>query len=318
MLKNFIVPENSISIVIPIYKNELHISELISRIKASIESITKIYEIILVIDGSPDESLSLIKKIAEKENRIKVINFSRNFGQHYAITAGLEFAKFQSIIIMDGDLQDQPEAIIDLYAKKLEGFDIVLAKRVARKDKFIKRITSKIFYIVLGYLTNTKQNAEVGNFGVYDRKVVLAILSMRDYFRYLPTQTQWVGFNRTEIEVHHEYRLKDASSYSYKKLFNLAFDTIISYSDKPLRLTIKLGLTIFISSFIFAIYILHQYFKGYITELGYASLILSIWVLGGLIIFTLGVIGVYVSKMFETVKDRPKYIINDTMNFDEN
>lgn len=303
-----------LSIISPVYQAELILRELVSRIESSVETITKDFEIILVEDHGSDNSWVEIEKIALENKRVKGIKLSRNFGQHYAITAGLDMAKGDWVVVMDCDLQDQPEEIINLYNKALEGFDIVLARRYERKDNFLKRGFSKLFYRTLGYLTGSEQDEKVANFGIYRKIVIDAVVSMRESIRYFPTMIKWVGFKSTKLNVSHDERFEGKSSYSLKRLLNLALDIILAFSDKPIRLLIKTGLMISFVSFIIAIVNFVKWLMGDISVLGYTSLIISVWLLSGFIIATLGVVGLYVGKTFEGVKNRPIYIIEKKVN----
>ncbi len=308
---------SKIAVVVPVYGCKTQLVELYLRLKSVLTNISEDFEIILINDNCPNDSWKTIVELCNKDNRVKGINFSRNFGQHYAITAGLEHSKSEWVVVMDCDLQDQPEEIVSLYNKALEGFDIVLARRKQRKDGFLKKTTSKLFYKILSYLTTTKQDSAIGNFGIYHKKVVKAICSMGDSMKYFPTMVRWVGFKHTAIDVEHVARLSGKSAYSFEKLIRLSLDVILSFSDKPLRLVVKLGMLISIVSVISAIYFLIKYILGYIHVLGWTSLIISIWFLSGIIIFLIGMLGLYVSKTFENTKGRPKYIVKDYLNFDE-
>ncbi|MDT0686582.1 glycosyltransferase family 2 protein [Autumnicola psychrophila] len=303
-----------ISIVSPVYRAERTIPVLIERIEKSVQKITNDYEIILVEDGGPDDSWKVIQEYAEKNDKIIGIELSRNFGQHYAITAGLDYAKGDWVVVMDCDLQDQPEEILKLYNKAQEGFDVVLARRFERKDHFFKRFFSKVFYRSLGYLTGSEQDESVANFGIYHRKVVDAVCSMRESIRYFPTMVKWVGFRTTKVNVDHDNRLEGESSYNFKRLINLAMDIILAFSDKPIRLLIKFGLIISVLSVIVAFIYLVKWLTGGVVVLGYTSLIVSVWLLSGVIISTLGIIGLYVGKTFEGVKQRPIYIVKKKIN----
>jgi dolichol-phosphate mannosyltransferase len=305
-----------LSIIVPLYKCSGSIVPLTELLIKSISSITVDFEIIYVNDASPQNDWEIVNELSKNEKRIKGLNFSRNFGQHYAITAGLDFSKGEWVIVMDGDLQDQPEEIIRLYNKAHEGYEIVLAQRKDRKDSFIKKISSKAFYSVFSYLTDTRQDHTIGNFGIYHRKVVNAILGMKDHIRYFPTMSQWVGFRKAFLEVKHSKRETGKSSYSFNKLFHLAFNNIIAFSDKPLRLTIKFGLIISLGSLLFGFYYMIKYFKGEIAIMGFTSLILSIWFLSGVLIFILGIVGMYIGKTFEKVKGRPTYIVKEKINLE--
>jgi dolichol-phosphate mannosyltransferase len=301
-----------ISIVIPVYRAEQIMDELVTRLTRSLSAITSSYEIILVEDGGPDKSWDKIVVNAQKHPQIKGILLSRNFGQHHAITAGLDASKGNWVVVMDCDLQDQPEEIAGLYAKAKEGYDIVFARRAQRQDAFFKRMSSKVFYGVFAYLSGIPQDNSIANFGIYSRKVIDTINNMREPMRAFAPMARWVGFNRTAIDVTHAERFAGESSYSWSKLFNLALDFAMAYSDKPLKLTIKLGISISILAVLYTLYNIVLYNMGIITLTGYTSLIVSIWFLSGLIIFTLGIIGLYIGKMFEGIKNRPLYIIDKT------
>ena len=303
-----------ISIVSPVYMAENLIDQLVIEIIKAVSPITELYEIILVEDGSPDNSWERIASNCEKSPKVKGIKLSRNFGQHNAITAGLSSAQGEWIIVMDCDLQDRPDEIPNLYHKVMEGFDLVFARRNVRMDGFWKKMSSKAFYAVFGYLTETKQDNSIANFGIYHRKVINAILEMEDYIRYFPTMCQWVGFSRAYLDVKHSERAEGKSSYNWSKLLRLAFDNIVAFSDKPLRLMVRFGLYIVIFSFIIGVVYLIKYFQGHIVVLGYTSMIVSIWFLSGIIIATLGMVGVYVGKTFEKAKGRPVFIIQKQLN----
>lgn len=299
-----------ISVVSPIYCAEKILPELIRRIDESISKITSNYEIILVDDCGPDKSWEVIEQIALTNLRVKGYKLSRNFGQHYAITAGLDQANGEWVVVMDCDLQDQPEEVEKLYLKAKEGFDIVLARRYLRQDNFFKKLFSKIFYRTLGYLTGSEQDETVANFGIYNKKVITSIVNMRESIRFFPSMVKWVGFNSTKLNIEHSSREEGKSSYNFKRLISLALDIILAFSDKPLRLVVKSGVIISGISVLFSLYTIYKWFNREIIELGYTSLIISLWLLSGFIISTLGIVGLYVGKIFEGVKNRPIYIIN--------
>lgn len=303
-----------ISIVSPVFKAEEILNVLIEKITLNIERITNDYEIILVEDGSPDNSWNEIEKICSGNKKVKGVKLSRNFGQHNAITSGLRESIGDWVIVMDCDLQDKPSEFENLFNKALEGYDIVYAQRKVRKDSFFKKISSRVFYMILGYLTDTRQDHTIGNYGIYNRKVIDALSEMGDSVRFFPILLQWVGFKSSKIIVEHGKRDKGSSSYSYKKLIKLAIDNIIAFSDKPLRISIVLGFWISFFSFIAGLYVLTTYIFGGILVSGYTSIILSIWFLSGIIIFILGIVGLYIGKLFNQVKHRPSYFIEKKLN----
>jgi polyisoprenyl-phosphate glycosyltransferase len=304
-----------ISIVIPVYQAKKIVHELLSRIKSSLQFANGDYQVILVDDGSSDGSWNEIENICAAEKNVLAVKLSRNFGQHHAITAGLDYCTGEWVVVMDCDLQDSPEEIQRLYNKAQEGYNIVFARRINRKDAFSKKIFSKLFYSVFSYLTGIKYDGTIGNFGIYHKKVIESVNKMREPMRAFSPMVRWVGFNKGFIDVEHGERLQGKSTYSYKKVFALASDIILSYSDKPLRLIVRLGFYISFISFLVGIYYLIRYLSGKILVSGYASIIISIWFLGGLIILILGVIGLYISKIFSGIKNRPLYIIDKKLNF---
>jgi dolichol-phosphate mannosyltransferase len=307
-----------LSVVSPVYRAEKDLEELVTRIKNAIPSDISILEIILVDDFSPDNSWKEIERLAKLHPEILGIKLSRNFGQHYAITAGLDHVTGDYIVVMDCDLQDKPEEISKLFQKSKEGFDIVLARRFNRQDSFLKKFFSKLFYKTLGYLTGSKQDETVANYGLYKRNVIKEVCNLRESIRYFPTMVKWVGFTTAYVDVEHASRQQGESNYNLKKMLNLALDIILAFSDKPLRLIIKLGMSIAFVSILMAIYAIYNKITGEVSVSGYASLITSIWFLSGCILITLGVIGLYVGKIFEGVKNRPIYIVEKKVNAREN
>jgi dolichol-phosphate mannosyltransferase len=303
-----------LSIVIPVYQSELILKELISRIKQSAITDESNYQVILVDDGSKDNSWKVISKICADNANIKGVKLSRNFGQQHAITAGLDYTDGQQIVVMDCDLQDRPEEIKRLYEKSMEGYEIVFAKRTNRKDTFWTKFFSKLFYSIYSYLTGIKQDATIGNFGMYSAKVVHVLKDMKEPMRAFSSMSRWVGFNCTSVEVEHGERFTGKSSNTISKRINLALDIILSYSDKPLKIIVSIGFFISLSAFIAAISLLYRYIKGEIIVLGYTSIMISIWLLGGVIIFILGVVGLYIAKIFSAVKNRPLYIVDEKLN----
>jgi len=301
-----------VSVVIPIYRNAPFIVELYSRLKDEFEKCELNFEIIFVNDSSPDDSWEKIKDLVNSDSRVIGLDLSRNFGQHYAITAGLDKSSGDWIVVMDGDLQDKPEEIKKMFMKAREGYDIVQGRRYQRKDKFLKKLSSKLFYKIFGYLTDTPQDESIANFGIYSRRAVNVIVSMRENLRFFPTMIKWIGFKSTTLDIEHAERSEGESSYSFKNLLKLSLNTIISFSDKPLRLTVKVGFCISAISFFCAIYIVIQSILGNISIQGWASLIVSIWFIGGIIISIIGVTGLYISRIFDETKRRPIYIVRET------
>lgn len=303
-----------LTIVSPIYNGEKMLDELIFRIEKSVETITENYEIILVNDCSPDNSWYKVKEICAKDKKVKGLNLSRNFGQHYAITAGLAESIGEWIVVLDCDLQDRPEEIPNLYNKALEGYDTIFAQRVERKDKFSKRMSSALFNAVFAYLTDQTQDKTVGNFGIYNRKVINSVLSMGDSIRWFPIMVKWVGYNIGYIPIEHAERSEGKSSYSLRKLLSVASDNMIAFSNKPLRLMLQFGFGIVAISLLISVFYLIRYLSGGIAVDGFTTIVISMWLLGGIIIMLIGMTGIYIGKIFDKAKDRPMYIIRDKIN----
>ncbi len=298
-----------ISVISPVYLAERCIDELIARLMTTLEKIAWDIEIILVEDASPDGSWAKIEESTKKDPRIMGLRLSRNFGQHSAITAGIEQASGEWIVVMDCDLQDQPEEIPKLLEKAKEGFDIVLASRKLRRDGFIQSLVSRMFYRVLSFLTGVCFDPTVANFGIYHQKVIHAITKMPEKIRFFPALINWVGFRSTKISVNHAARTHGKSSYTFKKRLKLALDIILAYSDKPLRFIVALGLLISSAAFLLGAYVFYRYITGQIDVLGYASLFVSLCFFSGVIITVIGMIGLYVGKIFDGIKNRPSYLI---------
>ncbi|MEH2382466.1 MAG: glycosyltransferase family 2 protein [Nostoc sp.] len=298
-----------ISVVIPVYKAEDSLHELYQRLKASLEIISEDFEIILVEDCGGDRSWEIIVELAKEDPRIKGIQFSRNFGEQYGITAGLDHCNAEWVVIMDCDLQDRPEEIPRLYAKAQEGYDIVLARRGKRKDPILKRLTSSLFYKVFNYLADINYDGQVNNFRIVSRKVVDSFRVLREQLRFFSLLVEWIGFPTASIDVQHGSRFAGKSTYTFNKLWKLGSETLVAYSDKPLRLSIKLGFLISFLAFLYGIYTFIDVLLYGTTVTGWTSLIVSLYFLCGIIIAFLGIIGLYLGKTFDETKRRPLYII---------
>lgn len=230
-----------LSVIIPVYQAENCLDELYVRLKATLQIISDDFEILMVEDCGGDNSWRVIQRLAEADPRVRGIQFSRNFGQHYGITAGLDNCRGDWVVVMDCDLQDRPEEILRLYEKAQEGYDVVLGLRGARRDPSLKRITSWLFYKIFSYLADIEYDGSSGNFRIMSRKVVIHFNQMREQLRFFGGLVQWMGFPTASIKVEHAERFEGKSSYTFGKLWKLAAETIIAYSDKPLRLAVRLG-----------------------------------------------------------------------------
>ncbi|MBT0549775.1 glycosyltransferase family 2 protein [Riemerella anatipestifer] len=300
-----------ISIVSPVYRAEKILPTLVAEIHRVMQKIAEPYEIILVDDRSPDNSWEVMKALSAESENLKVYRLSRNFGQHATIFAGLSRVSGDWVVVMDCDMQDQPKEIEKLYKKAKEGYKIVTARRRQRKDKLLKILSSNIFYRLFNYLSGMKINREVANFGIYHREVIEAVKSIGDYIKFFPLFINFVGYTTASIEVEHSKRGEGKSSYNFRKLVSLAFNVIFSFSDKPLRLFVTFGGLVSLLSLLMGLWYLYKFAMGYIVEPGFTSLILSIWFLSGVLISCIGVLGIYLGKAYNQMKNRPVYIIEE-------
>ncbi len=305
-----------ISVVIPVYRAESCLEELYRRLKAALEPVTADFEIVLVEDCGGDRSWPLIAELARRDPRVKGIQFSRNFGQHCGITAGLDHCDGDWVVVMDCDLQDRPEEIPRLYAKAREGHEIVVARRGRRSDPLLKRLASWLYYRVFSWLADMDYDPQAGNYRMLSRKVIANYRNMRERSRFFGSLINWMGFPAASIDVQHDERFAGQSTYTFSKLWQLGAETIIAYSDKPLRLAIRLGFFIALCAFLYGLYIIFLALFHGSPVTGWSSLIVSVYFMGGVIVAILGILGIYLGKTYDETKRRPLYVINHTT-FDE-
>lgn len=308
---------DKIAVIIPVYGSPNSLGSLSERLISILSKLTDNFEIFLIEDHCPRGSWHEVESICAKHDCVKGMKFSKNFGQHYAILAGLRKTDADYVIIMDCDLQDHPEDIPLLYEKIKQGFDKVFVKRINKKHSLIEKITSSLFYKFLSYMTDTKQDSSIGNFGMYSKKVIKEISQLTEIARLFPVHARWVGFTCSYVEIEHNNRHDGESSYTFKKRLALAIDISLSFSEKPLWLVIKFGFSISAISFFYALYTFTKWLVGGVTVEGWTSLIISIWLLSGILIAILGVVGVYVAKTFNETKRRPLFIIEKELNMED-
>ncbi len=305
-----------ISVVIPVYGCRAALPELHRRLVETLSSMGKMFEIVLVNDACPQDSWSEIERICAADQRVIGIELSRNFGQIRAITAGLDYARGDWIVVMDCDLQDRPEGIPALYAKAMEGYDVVFARRKERKDNALVKFLSKAFYSVYNYFTDGAFDNSICNFSISRRIVIDSYCSMRERNRAYTLFIKWLGFRQAAIDVEADERYEGKSSYNFARKVRMAFEFITAQSNKPLRFAMTLGLVIALFAFIYTIYlVLKHLIVGGVPE-GWTSTIASIYLMGGLILFAVGVVGVYIGNIFDEVKQRPLYVVRDVKNGD--
>lgn len=305
--------DKKISVISPVYKSEKIVDELVSRVSGALSEITDNYEIILVEDCGGDKSWDKIEENCRKNRNVKGIKLSRNFGQHYAISAGMKEATGDIIVIMDCDLQDDPVHIKKLLIEFDKGYDVVFTKRIARKHSFFKMITAKIYNSLFSLFADKNYDLNVGSLTMISARVKNEFVKLKDQDRLYIQLIKWIGFNSTYVPVEHRERFEGKSTYSISKLFITALQGWTSYSDKLLRLSIYSGLLISMITLLVGIYIVVSYFMKSFQP-GWPSLIVAILFSTGLILMSIGITGIYIGKIFEQTKDRPLFIIDKKIN----
>jgi dolichol-phosphate mannosyltransferase len=305
----------NISVVIPVLNEEKLIAELVNRVTKNVEVIESKYEVIIIDDGSSDQTWESIQQHCHKNPRVKGIKLSKNFGHHYAITAGLDYSQGEWVIVMDGDLQDRPEVIPDLYKKAKEGFDVVFVSRSNRPETFFYKSLQKFFYFLLRTLSGIDFDSRQANFSIINRKVVEAFKKFPENARFYGSTIKWLGFKRAYIEASHGERFSGKPSYTLKKRVNLALDIILSFSDRPLKFAIGIGIFMSILSFSLILWILLGVLNWGFTQVGWPSLMAVILLIGGVVLIVLGIIGTYIGRIFREVRNRPLYVIDEKLNY---
>jgi dolichol-phosphate mannosyltransferase len=303
-----------LSVVIPVYNEEDNINILYERLSIVVKKLNLSYEFIFINDKSIDNSLEKVKKLSENDNAVIYIDFSRNFGHQIAITAGLDYAKGNKIVIIDADLQDPPELIADMY-KKMEqsSYNVIYAKRRKRKgESFIKRFTAKMFYHLLSKVASIDIPLDTGDFRIIDRKIADVLKKMNEQKKYIRGQIAWAGFEQGYIEYDRNERNTGKTGFSYKNMMRFALDGITSFSDAPLKFATFLGFFVVIIVFLIMLYALYSRFILHSYVQGWTSVILTVLFLGGVQLISIGIIGEYISRISANVRKRPLYIVNET------
>jgi dolichol-phosphate mannosyltransferase len=301
-------------VVIPVLNEEFNVNKLVDELKKNVLKISEDFEIIFIDDGSVDDTWAVIEKEAKLDHRIIGLKLSRNFGHHYAITAGIHQAIGNWVVVMDGDLQDRPDVIPHLVEKASQGFDVVFVNRVDRPESLGYRVLQKIFYSILRFLSGFDFDSRQANFSIISRKVVEAYKSFPENARFYGSTIKWLGFKVSSIDASHGKRFQGKPSYTLRKRFKLASDIILAFSDRPLRMAIGLGITISLLSILMVIWIVIGVYSWGFTVIGWPSLVAAIFFSTGIILIVLGIIGVYLGQIFREVKSRPLYIISETTN----
>lgn len=308
-------PAMGLSVVSPVYGCRGCLEDLVDQIEAAARTTGLPFEVILVDDASPDQAWSRIVELAATRPWLRGLKLSRNFGQHSAISAGIEHARGEWTVVLDCDLQDPPSAIPALLEKaRSEDLDVVFVQRMNRKDTAAKRFSSWAFFKVLTWLTDIEQDASTANFGIYHRRVIDAVASMPEHNRSFPLMVKWAGFHTGYLGVEHAERAEGQSSYTLRRLLRLATHIALGYSEKPLRLVAGSGIVCALISFLMVAYSFGRWIAGDVAVAGFTSIMASVWLIGGGVLFSLGVVGLYVGQVFRNAQGRPYYIVSRSVN----
>lgn len=306
-----------LSIVVPVYNEQEVIDETFKRLAEVFKDYFMDVEYIFINDGSRDDTYFKLSEISRKNSGVRIINFARNFGHQIAITAGMDYAKGDAVVIIDADLQDPPEVILRMVEKWQEGFEVVYGKRLHREgETFFKKFTAKMFYRFLDSMTDVKLPVDVGDFRLIDRKVCDAMKCLPERSRYVRGLVSWVGFKQTSVEYRREKRFAGETKYPLKKMIKLAGDGIFSFSYKPLKLATFAGMLVSALSFIYLIIVLIQKFVKNDVASGWASSMAVSLFFNGIMLIVIGIMGEYVGRIYEEVKARPLYIVGELLGFD--
>lgn len=298
------------SIVVPVFNEELVIRFTYERLTQVMRGLREPYELIFVNDGSRDNTYVILDELAEADEAVVVLDFARNFGHQIAITAGMDYARGQAIVVIDADLQDPPELIVDMIAKWREGYDVVYAKRVARKgETWFKKASAALFYRLLRRLSDIDIPLDTGDFRLIDRQVADQLLAIREKSRFVRGLVSWVGFRQTAVEYVRDERLYGETKYPLRKMIKLSLDGLTSFSTKPLKITSYLGVLSSVAGFIYGLYVLYLKIFTSDTIAGWTSVILIQLFFNGVILLMLGIIGEYVGRIHDESKGRPIYIV---------
>lgn len=304
------------SIVVPVYNEEEVIQETYKRLTKIMEETKESYEIIFINDGSRDRTLELAEQICNQDKQVKVLNFSRNFGHQIAVTAGMEYSCGQAVVIIDADLQDPPEVILKMIEKWKEGYDVVYGKRIKRKgETAFKKITAKCFYRFLDSMTNVNIPVDTGDFRLIDRKVCDTMNTLTEKSRYVRGLVSWVGYKQIAVEYVREERFAGETKYPLKKMIKLASDAIMSFSYKPLKIAGFIGILLSMVSFLYLLVIIWQKVFTNTTVPGWASILAVMLFFNGVTLVLHSITGSYIGRIYEETKNRPLYIVRDTIGF---
>ncbi|NJB69212.1 dolichol-phosphate mannosyltransferase [Desulfobaculum xiamenense] len=301
-----------ISVVTPVYESAGCLDELHRRVAQAVEPLDADFELVMVDDGSADGSWEAIRALNARDPRVRGVRLSRNFGQHYAITAGLDRARGEWVVVMDCDLQDRPEEIPALYARALEGLRIVFARRTDRRDGLLKRTGSRLFYVALRHLAGVDIDPRTANFGIFHRTVVENFRQLRERSRAFHVLVRTLGFPAGTVDVRHEARFAGRSAYDFARMFALAVDIIVSQSGRLATLSFAVGVALALFAFGYGLFLMARKVLWAYPVPGWTSVMVSLYLIGGLVFINLGLLGLYLGKTFDEVKRRPLYVVAET------
>jgi len=306
----------TITWILPVYNNALSLRPLYDELRGVIDAVGDRYgyEIVFVDDGSRDDSGEVLRELAKVDDNVRVLVLSRNFGHQAAVTAGLDAARGDAVIIMDADLQDPPEVCHDLIARWEDGFEVVYAQRRSRKDTLLKRLTAGLYYRMLGALSSVDIPRDTGDFRLIDRAVVDVVKDMREYHRFLRGMYSFAGFRQAPVQFDRRARHAGRSEYTLKKLFNLAKDGVFGFSDVPLKLATRLGFFVSILSLLGILYAVTVKLVFTLDVPGWTFTVVAIFFMGGVQLVMLGILGEYLGRVHDEVRHRPVYIVREKIN----
>ena len=308
----------TLDIVIPVFNEEKNIIQLFERLESTKKKLFNFCtSYIFVNDGSSDKTLEILSSLSKKNSNLKIISFTRNFGHQNALACGVNFSKADYIVTIDADLQDPPELIIDMLEVCIGKYDVVYAKRKERKgENFFKIFSAKMFYKILNYLCDLQIPTDTGDFRIITRKVATEFNNFKEKHKFIRGLIPWLGFKSTFVLYDRDERFAGKTKYSLKKMIDLAVNAIISFSAKPIQYVTRMGLVFILISISYGIYILFQ--KLFLNNImpGFTPIFISIIFFGGFNLFFIGLVGTYISKIYEQTKDRPNYIIDKKINFE--
>ncbi|MFT4543605.1 MAG: glycosyltransferase involved in cell wall biosynthesis [Bacteroidia bacterium] len=308
----------TLSVVIPVYNEADNIRPLFERLVTVLKGLNlSKTELVFVNDGSTDNTISLVKELTSEDVEVRYVDLSRNFGHQIAVTAGLDLCIGDLVVIIDADLQDPPEVIAEMVAKAQSGYDVVYARRIKRKgESFLKKATAKLFYRLLSSITSVDIPIDTGDFRIISRRVVEALKLMPEREKFLRGQIAWIGFDQTFVEYERDERVAGSTGYTWRKMLRFALDGITSFSNFPLKMATFSGFVMSCISFLLMLYALYSRFILKVYEPGWTSLMLSILFIGGIQLLSIGIIGEYVGRISNNVKQRPMYLVKETSNKD--